>query len=173
MPPLPPNAKLFTANAVSMYTNIHTRDAVKRIRKLLDAHPTLATSNERFSVIEALVIIMTNNIFQFRDTFWLQIDGTAMGVSPSCTYATLNYAAHEQWLQSQYPEIIFYRRYIDYVFAIWQPKLPNDLEQWTLFQQDLNICGKLRWEATKQVESINFLDIQITIKSNRTLSTRL
>jgi hypothetical protein len=173
MPPLPPNAKIFTADAVSMYTNINTRDAIARIRKLLDAHPTLATSNERFSVIEALVIIMSNNIFQFGDTYWLQIDGTAMGVSPSCSYATLYYAAHEQWLQSQYPEIIFYRRYIDDVFAIWHPKSPNDLERWTSFQQDLNKCGKLRWETTKQHNSINFLDIQITIESNRTLSTRL
>jgi hypothetical protein len=173
LPPIPSNAKLFTADATSMYTNINTRDAIQRIRKILDAHPLLATTNERFAVMEALVFTMTNNIFQFGDTYWLQIDGTAMGISPSCSYATLYYAAHEQWLQKQYPEICFFRRYIDDVFAIWQPLTSDDDNRWLSFQHDMNLCGKLRWVASNRVDTINFLDIQITIERNNTLSTRL
>jgi hypothetical protein len=57
---------------------------------------------------------MRNNIFQFGDTYWLQLKGAAMGVSPSCMYATLYFAAHEEALLIKYPELRIYKRYIDY-----------------------------------------------------------
>ena len=119
------------------------------------------------------MIIMKNNLFQFGDTYWLQIDGTAMGVSPSCSYATLYYSDHENYLCKKYPEIIFYRRYIDDIFAIWSPKEIDDANRWANFKFDLDLCGKLRWEASERLTSINFLDLQITIEDNRKISTRL
>ena len=156
-----------------MYTNISTDDALPRIKRYIEQHPDLATPHEQMGVIEALSLIMKNNLFQFGDTYWLQTDGTAMGVSPSCSYATLYYCAHEQFLIQKYPEILFFRRYIDDIFGIWDPTSPNDDLRWTTFTQDLNLCGKLRWEASDRSKSINFLDLTITIEDNHHLSTRL
>jgi hypothetical protein len=116
---------------------------------------------------------MSNNIFQFGDTYWLQIDGTATGVSPSCVYATIYFAQFEEDIVKKYPEIVFYRRYIDDVLIIWVPKGINDTDRWTAFQIEFNSFGKLRWEFSKRLQEINFLDLQITIKRNGKLSTRI
>jgi hypothetical protein len=170
---LPPNALLCTMDATSMYTNIDTKHGIRTTRAYVDAHPNLATEHERQAVLEALEIVMTNNIFQFGDTFWLQLDGTAMGVSPSCVYATIYFAAFEEKLQQQYPEIIFFRRYIDDIFIIWQPLSRNDNERWQAFQKEINTFGKLKWEFTARSYETNFLDLQITIRGNGTISTCL
>jgi hypothetical protein len=173
LPPLPATARLFTADAVSMYTNISTDDALPRIRNYIERHADLATDYERMAVIEALSLIMRNNLFQFGDTYWLQTDGTAMGVSPSCSYATIYYSEHEQSLAAKYPEIIFSKRYIDDIFGIWSPTSTNDDERWHAFTQDLNYCGKLKWEASLRTKSIPFLDLLITMEDDYKISTRL
>jgi hypothetical protein len=83
LPDLPAGARLFTADAVSMYTNIDTDHAMPVIRNFLPLTP----HNE--AIMEALDIIMRNNYFQFGDTNWMQRTGTAMGTPPAPMYATL------------------------------------------------------------------------------------
>jgi hypothetical protein len=68
LPDLPPTARLFTCDAVSMYTNIDTAHALKVLKDMIPEH-----------VLAALQIIMENNIIEFGDTYWRQEDGTAMG----------------------------------------------------------------------------------------------
>jgi hypothetical protein len=116
---------------------------------------------------------MTNNIFQFGDTYWLQIDATAMGVSPSCVYATIYFSAFEDHLRSNFPEMIFYKRYIDDVLIIWQPTDYNDTQRYKNFQDDFNNFGKLRWIFTSRDKETNFLDLTITINSASQLEARL
>ena len=156
-----------------MYTNIEINHALQVLRRIINKNQHLSTSYEQLAVIEALELLMKNNVFQFGDTYWLQIDGTAMGVSPSCTYATLYFSEHENKLLSLYPEISFYRRYIDDLFGIWIPNSTNDHARWLLFQQDIDKCGKLRWNVSDREKSVNFLDLTITINSDHQIDTRL
>ncbi|CAB9515300.1 unknown protein [Seminavis robusta] len=78
---LPPNCKLFTADASSMYTNIPTRTAITKISKWLkdnqEQFPDLPTK----AVLKALILIniMEWSFFHFGDTTWRQLKGTAMG----------------------------------------------------------------------------------------------
>ena len=47
------------------------------------------------AVISAMTTIMTNNLFEFGDMYFLQLLGTAMGTSAAVMWATLYYAYHE------------------------------------------------------------------------------
>jgi hypothetical protein len=94
---LPPNAKLFTCDANSMYNNIDTEHAIEVITWWLND----LNSNDRLppnfpleAILEAMKWIMRNNIFQFGDLYFLQLIGTAMGTSAAVMWATLYFAYH-------------------------------------------------------------------------------
>jgi hypothetical protein len=176
--PLPPSARFFTCDALSMYTNIDTDDALETIDKYLrqtDACRTLDTDCD--SIMAALKIIMRHNVFRFGDTYWLQLQGTAMGTPPAPMYATLYFAILEiQFCPSELP-LAFYRRYIDDGFGIWNPSTSDTVAaaaEWTSFQLRFNGLCSLRWEFTPQSTSVDFLDLTISLDQHSfTISTRL
>jgi hypothetical protein len=171
--PLPHNARFFTTDAVSMYTNIDTAHAIPVIERFVRDNHQYATLHERNAAIEGLNLIMKNNVFQFGDTYWHQLNGTAMGVSPSCMYATIYFAAYEQQLIERYPELKLYKRYIDDVIGIWTPLTIDDDIRWHSFQQEMNNFGRLRWEFSPRQSTINFLDLTITITNQGSIRTKL
>jgi len=73
--------------------------------------------------LQVLELVMTNNIFSFGDTTWLQLTGTAMGTPAACAYATITYGQHENTkiLTEFSSNLLYYKRYIDDIFAIWIP----------------------------------------------------
>jgi len=93
---LPQEAKLFSADAMSMYTNINTDVGIlyiqhfiqENINKIPHDFPT-----ELF--LSVLELIMKNNIFTFGHSYWLQLSGTAMGTPAACAYATVSYGQYE------------------------------------------------------------------------------
>ena len=89
---LPPNAKLFIADANSMYTNICTIHALNVITTWLEEMESQEQLPHGFptkDVIEAMGLVMNNNVFVFGDLYFLQLVGTAMGTSSACMWATL------------------------------------------------------------------------------------
>ena len=118
---LPSNACLFTADAVSMYTNIPTHMALNLIGKYLTQYQ-LKNNNEYplDAVIAGLRLIMTLNIFTFGDRTLKQLNGTAIGTPPGPPYATIYYGFHEEtFLPHNSRRVIYYRRFIDDVNGIW------------------------------------------------------
>ena len=109
---------LFTCDAVSMYTNIHLGHALPTISHFLQhtarGKKIVIDHNIRvIPLIFALEVVMTNNIFTFGDTFWLQKAGTAMGTPPAPNWATLYMGIREIEIVPKYPELQLYLRYID------------------------------------------------------------
>ena len=95
---LPPGAKLFSADAISMYTNIDFDHAIEEITlwfKRLAHDGCLPAEFPTKAVLAAMRIVMTNNVFQWEDCYFLQLQGTAMGTSSACMWATIYYAVHE------------------------------------------------------------------------------
>ena len=75
----PPNTKLFTADAVSMYSNIPTNTAIMLIAKHIRKSVTEERPKQNEALIASLKLAMLNNIFSFGDMTFKQLNGTAMG----------------------------------------------------------------------------------------------
>ena len=78
---LPPTAKLFTADAISMYTNIELNHAMQVIGYWLESLPDEAklhdfTPEVSQAILHGLNLVMRFNIMKFGDTFFLQKIGT-------------------------------------------------------------------------------------------------
>ena len=85
---LPPNAKLITADAVSMYTKIVIGHALRVLRWFLEELMREGKLPKDFDIdmiIEAATIVMRWNIVEFGDIFLKQLIGTAMGTPVAVT----------------------------------------------------------------------------------------
>jgi hypothetical protein len=93
---IPNNALLSSADAVSMYTNIDTQQAINSMQDFIQVNLDKIPSNFPTTLfLNILEIVMNNNIFSFGDTFWLQLTCTAMGMPAACSYATITFGQHE------------------------------------------------------------------------------
>ena len=118
---LSPCARLFTFDAVSMYTDIPTDYALEIISKYL-------RNNEyRFNYhaetfISALEIVMKINIIKFGDVYKKQNSGTTMGKPPAPPWVTIYEGRHkDEYLPQWTTYVKFIRRFIDDGNAIWDP----------------------------------------------------
>ena len=147
---LAPNARFFTADATSMYTNIATEPALAEISKYLREHEsTLFKHYKSETLIEALEIIFRNNLFKFGDTFWRQKSGTGMGISPAPPWATIFFALHEDTVVEKWSaHLPFYRRCIDDVPGVWlcHPNPSKDEALWKEFCHNMQQWHGLEWE---------------------------
>ena len=170
--PLPRHAKLFTADAIGMYTNIHTQRGISAVRNylsLFDKHARYS-GREIDLICSALEIVMENNLFQFGDTNWLQLQGTAMGTDPAPPFASIYYGNHEatKILPNFQHCLPFYKRFIDDIFGVWT----GSDDEWEAFKASLNV-DILEWDCSKRSKSVIFLDLVISISENSTIVTRL
>lgn len=66
-----------------MYTNIDTNTGTTAIQNFL-TRKTYQSNIPMDILPKILEIFMNNNIFNFSDTFWLQLSGTAMETPVAC-----------------------------------------------------------------------------------------
>jgi hypothetical protein len=162
---LPPNAKLFSVDAVGMYKNIDTPHGIEVLtRWLTDHRDELPRSTPSDFLIAALNEIMSNNIIQFGDTYWHQLRGCAMGNSAAVNYAYLYVGLLEvrRLLPCYKESLLFFRRFIDDGIGVWIDQ-PGDLCAWRSFFACLNRWGTLKWTCEGHVDSLIFLDLNISI----------
>ena len=88
-------AKLFTYNAMSMYTNIPTEYALEVISKYVRDKQAKYGHYHAATLIKALGIVMRNKIMKFGDKFRKNSTGTAMGNPPAPAWATLFEGLHK------------------------------------------------------------------------------
>ena len=174
---LPPNACLFTYDAVSMYTNIDTHQCLQRLTTFL-TDPTTSTNFPHLSpvpLIEALNIIMHNNRMTFGDIFVHQHKGIAMGMSPAPSIANLFVAIYEETYIKPFPLTVlpFLKRFIDDGFGIWikNPNPTIDTQNWENFQTLINGMG-LTWEFSQRSNEVVFMDLTISLTNGR-IATKL
>jgi hypothetical protein len=163
---IPTGAKLFTADASSMYTNIDSTSGIQAFQTLFTTYNHLIPQTFPTNLfITTLKVVMENNIFMFGDTFWLQNSGTAMGTPTAPLYATITYGIHENIniLPRFAANIYYYKQYLDDIFCIW---LPSSNTTWNDFKLALNGFSKLTWNIEELSTQTTFLDLNITIINN-------
>jgi len=164
---------LFTGDVIAMYPSIDLEDAFERIRIFLHTS-SLCTGVAAAPIMEALRIVMTRNCIRFGDTYWQQVNGTAMGAPPAPSFATLYYGIFELDLLTQFGDrLLFLCRYIDDQFGIWihHPDPITDRQQWEAFKQcQQNYCS-LNWEFSELSQSTNFLDLTVRIADYRVVTS--
>ena len=166
----PTTAQLFTADAVSMYTNIPTNTAIMFIARHLRKNIPDERPKQNEALIAALKLVMLNNIFSFGDMTFKQLNGTAMGTPPAPPYATIYYGIHEStFLPNHRQHVIFYKRFIDDVFGIWLPHPNAELNErlWDEFTKTMNNYPGLTWEFNKPSHRVDFMDLTISIHNGK------
>ena len=174
---LPPTAMILTADAVSMYTNINTEHALATLENWLTRHENdLPPGFPTQMVLEATKLVMHNNVFQFDDTFWLQLTGTAMGSNLAVMYATIYYSEKEETevLPAMRDFLLLYGRLVDDSGIIVDTALfPAGVTtaNFTDYLQDLMKFGDLEWEAEPLGKTANFLDLTIQLQADGSIKT--
>ena len=171
---LPPNTKLFTTDVNAMYNNIDTRHTLQVISRWiihLYHRRELPTNFPVEAVLEAMALVMRNNLFEWGDLYFLQLVGTAMGTSAAVMWATLYYRYHEVHtiLPKQSANLLYFKRFIHDIFGIW---IGTTEDQWNEFCTDNDNFGILMWDIKQQrcSQSMNFLDLTLTIEGSRVIS---
>ena len=138
---LPAGARLFSIDAISMYSNIDTVYGLQVVHNFFERFKDrLPFGCPTEFIKQSLEIIIKQNIFQFGDTFWLQVMGYAMGTSAAVNYSYLYVGLLElQILMVGFEEfLLFYRRFIDDGIGVWDHSLPNSESKFKEFMAALN-----------------------------------
>lgn len=169
---LPPNASIFTYDAVSMYTHINTEDCIRRLAEFLALPETTSryTHYGSTALIEALKISMCNNRMRFGDIIAKQLVGIAMGMSPAPTIANLYVSIYESKALLKFLDTFLLRlwRFIDDGLGIWlhDPDPEVDAANWNLFKT--TVCGGgLDWTFTPRGKRVDFMDLTLEIVNGK------
>ena len=155
---LPRGSLLWTADAVSMYTNIDTHDALSTICPFLRENEKRYGHYHAETLISAIEIVMQNSIMKFGDVHRKQISGTAMGKPPAPSWATIYEGVREIKLLPRWEtKLPLFVRYIDDDCGAWAPE--NDISSeeahalWERFKAEVN-SGCLKWEFSELSSSV-------------------
>jgi hypothetical protein len=175
--PLPTNTRIYSADATSMYTCIDTDHGIKTVKLWLTKHEhELPAGFPPIDLIcSGLELAMKNNVFEYNNTKWLQLQGIAMGTSAACTYATIYFAYHEETiLFSKELKPFFYCQKIDDALIIdtncSDKKYTNFIKALNNFSNGTN--KPLEWIPTKPSKSVDFLDLTISINDDNEIITK-
>ena len=101
---LPANAKPYSIDIKSFYTNIPLNEGIDAFKETLDEIPDKSIPTEY--LIKLLRLVMECNIFKFNEEFWIQLIGTSMGTRVAPTYANIFMGKLEKLMLDQCPEAL-------------------------------------------------------------------
>lgn len=155
---LPDTFTLISLDVKNLYPSIPIMDGIDRVCELIT--PLLSPLAIR-AIRQALLLVLTNNIVQFRNDFFLQLCGTAMGTNLAPSFANLFMVTIEHPVITKWKllgHIVAYYRFIDDIFII--------------INGDSTIANKIICELNSQhpniqltgtisTSSVDFLDLTI------------
>ena len=154
--PLPPDCILCTVDVSSLYTNIPTEEGISAALRALESHDNQACPPINH-LSRLLHLVLYNNVFRFNESFYLQLQGTAIGTKMAPAFANIFMGELEsRVLSSSAPAPKLWKRYIDDIFLVWT----DSRESLQLFIDELNAQHpRIRFTSEISLSEINFLDL--------------
>jgi len=169
------NYTLTTFDIESMYPSIPNDLGLTAIDYWLNRFPDLLP--HRFSndmLINAIKIVLENNFFRYKNMFYHQICGVAMGTKLAVTYANLTIAFLENTVLIETIPINLnlylqenFMRFLDDCFLIWDNNYGNPQDFLHILNQ---LHPNIRFTMERNNNKINFLDVQIEIINGKVKS---
>lgn len=160
-----PQDVILTFDVVSLYTSIPIDYALETFAKILVEH------RWKEALLEGLHLILRFNYFQFGDTMWHQVTGTAMGTPVAPAFASLYLAYFEAQLALEFQaSFMYFRRYIDDGLIIWRPRTEDPFELQRFFAKFTRL-SRLKFTHERSMTEAPFLDLWI-IKTDDGLRTK-
>jgi hypothetical protein len=158
---------ILSLDVVSLFTNIPLPIFLDILKENLE-QLTFSPSQIK-EIISLTNTLLSNNSFQFNNSFYEQIDGCPMGsnISPIVAEIFLKYFELNK-LNTYYLQPKFYTRYVDDIFIVWQHGM-NDLHIFIEYLNNIYPSIKFKLELMEN-NKLNFLDYTvIRNKNNLTL----
>ena len=162
---LPKNTLLVSLDITSLYTNIPHQEGIDACLYYIDKYrDTIPSFIPNDTILRTLFsFVLENNYFEFNDTLYKQIHGTAMGSSLAPNYANLflGYLEENNILNTHYQKFIkFYLRFLDDILILWKGSRPT----LTAFLKYINkIHPRIKFTYTSSETEIDFLDTTLYI----------
>ncbi|CAJ0967907.1 unnamed protein product [Ranitomeya imitator] len=125
-------------------------------------------------LLDLLKLVLIENFITFKDTFYVQVHGTAMGSNVAPTHANgFMFTFESEFIYSNklyQSHFILWRRYIDDVFCLWRGSHESLLR---FFDQINSVWPELSFTLKYDCTEINFLDTKVIQKSDGTLMVDL
>jgi hypothetical protein len=151
-----------TAKALSFISN-HTRETAHEFQDI----PAEA-------LLEALGIVMRNNVFTFGDVTYKQVRGTAMGTPPATMWANLYMSINEDKFPQPFDtNLTFYKKFIDDVLGLWTiTNTATNAAPWAAFDLQLNSeLFELECIIQPLSTQVDFMDMTIHIEEDKIVTT--
>ena len=119
---IPQNSILVTFDVKSLYTNIPHDEGITCCSIALQTFYGQSLPLPLKYTLQLITFILKKNYFKFKDTFYLQTHGTAMGSPFAPNYASIFMDHIERQILHSAPDNktpILWLRFIDDIFAIW------------------------------------------------------
>ena len=155
--PFPGGTLLVSWDVVSMFPNIDNNLGLTAVKNALNARERKMPSTN--CILEAVKICLECNHSVFKDNFFLQIHGTAMGPKNACSYADLAMGELDRKAKFCGPiKPALWWRYQDDIFDPWQQGLPA-LEEFTQYINSL--YPTIKFELVFSESRLNVLDVTL------------
>ena len=156
---------LVSLDVNSLYTNIPNKDGAEATYEYLEKYRDSEAKPSNLSIAELLWLVLTLNNFQFNDTNYLQIGGTAMGTRLAPSFANLYmYHYEDKFVYPYHLQPKVWYRYIDDVFMIWD----HGKDELDKFVTHLNMCNaNITFSSEISPTHLSFLDVKVKLIENQ------
>lgn len=140
---------IVTGDVVAFYPNVPVDKGIEVVLDIWDEHYALDPEPIPRHMLElALEVALNNLIVQFGEQTYKQTRGLAMGVACSPDVANLFGHFHEALIVPNLNKLLFYKRYIDDVFALVEAN--SEIEAYNYMRDNLILEGcQIGWEVSQ------------------------